>query len=268
VRTLDLIASTAFQPWEGVFPSLEVARYFSCNMGWGFGGGWDHLCSAPTVIAYGSRADFGFRFRLALGVKHLIINVGEPIPLPEMRVGVSNPGVWGGMSSPQVPSPFAIPFINHVHLSGTLERITVIVRLENESDPLTLVRTLWRRWVRRHARGLTMGMRLEIVQVGQRVPLDEETLIQLATEARVKHYSRLGKVVKGTATEAEIHAWNGSGYWIPFRPDEAQGFLEDLPPLSRDWLPGQLRDLREDEFRASVGERIYALAMDPMHTEI
>jgi hypothetical protein len=270
VRALDAIASTAYEEhWQWYhFRCLEVIRFFSCNMG---AIAWPTFFGAPIAVLYGEVRDPGLKFRLTPGVKHLIMNLGEPTALPKQRIGVSHPPYFA-------PACLLPHMVNPTLIPDTVERMTVILRdLDTWKTPLNQLVGLWVRWFRWQALRLSRGVQFDIVGDLRCLPTADRSpyrIRQAAADTLLKYPEFLRLSADPNVPSNQLQPWIGQSWRLPLEGDQnaatvAKSILQSLPdPAQLKPIKERVRIMSNDEFRADVGERIYAFAMDPLYVEV
>jgi hypothetical protein len=271
VRALDVVANTAYEEHWRHFSDLEVVRFFSCDVD--HVGSWPTAVGAPTVVLYGEVNDPGMKFCLPLGAKHIIMNLGEPTLRLDSRIGVSPLGNFsiGSCLLPHMANPLLIP--------DTVERMTIILRdLDSWRTPLAILRRVWVRWFRWQTLRLSTGVQFDIVgDLSPLLPGDgaPELILESAKDAVRMFPEFLRVCADPNTTDAVYNQWVMESWRLPHVSDTddrsalAKAVLQSLGDQAQlKPIEERVRIMSNAEFRADIGERIYAFATDPLYVEV
>jgi hypothetical protein len=268
VRVLDVVANKLDKRhhWRTAFPNLEIVRYFACTVGdrtpyypEPFPLVLPSLLAAPTAILFASVLDDGFKFALPSGVKQVIISIGEPVHDFECRVGVSNPNYFLPINLCHMLASNPAP------LPDTTEHITFVFRnVELWGGRLRGDAAVWTKCFESRARCLARGG--TITFVGNLNPVLPEKFFEIAAISQVDFPFRARELIEmGDPMSLTERVLEG----LPHTIKEWEAMVNELPhPALARPIREIVRVLSAEQWRAEVGERLYALAMDATHTDI
>lgn len=246
--------------WEHAFPNLEVVRCFPCP----FEGkrAFQHVFNAPTVVVHSSFRARGFFYALPSTVQHLIMSVSHRERV-DFAVGVSIPPVYG--------HPF--PFTNYRELPASLQRVTIHLRnLEIwETHGIETINTafinVWKFAMPHFTLPLALG-ELQFTIAGSLNALHPwDRSVTNPTRVAEFYIRRLHEHVNEHVQSGVMPKYGKFGcYNAPKTLEDAQELLKRLPtyPLP---INKVISRLEEEPFRLDIGERLYALSTNALHTE-